>query len=129
MTDHQPMSLSILARLIATETGDEWGQWRSVTGFIEGFRHLDHITQQALLNEPPTTTGDERWDTFLAALTEWEADQFALTRPGWTAEVAALNEPWVPTTLPSKAARAMMTSPEPFASRQVFLEPVDLTVA
>jgi hypothetical protein len=66
---YRPMSLVDLAGYLRA-TRDDGHRWRLIAEFLEEYRHEDAGERWALLVEEPPSTGNERWDVFLAALAE-----------------------------------------------------------
>lgn len=72
----------------------------------------------------PSRQGDPRYDALLAGWAEFEAEQFGLEVPGWTARAPVLSEAWYVSPYGKAAAEA--ESPEPLRRRGVMMERVDL---
>jgi hypothetical protein len=69
VTPYRAMTLGDLARhLRAAE--DEMFRWRLIAEFLEEYRWEPPAERFGLLADEPGSTGDERWDVFLAALAE-----------------------------------------------------------
>jgi hypothetical protein len=66
---YRPMSLVDLAGYLRA-TRDDGHRWRLIAEFLEEYRHEAVAERWALLDEEPPSTGNERWDVFLAALAE-----------------------------------------------------------
>ena len=69
MTGYQPMTLADLGVHLA-RTADGKLRWKLVWEFMEEYRWEPDDVQPSLLHAEPPPTGDERWDTLLAALAE-----------------------------------------------------------
>ena len=69
MTGYRPMTLADLAGRLA-RTADGKIRWKLVWEFLEEYRWEPGNAQLALLRDEPAPTGDERWETLLAALAE-----------------------------------------------------------
>jgi hypothetical protein len=65
---YQPLSLVRLAQLLAA--AGETESWRLVAEFLEDYRWEPVESRATLIEAEPTSTGDDRWDVFLAALAE-----------------------------------------------------------
>ena len=82
MTGYRPMTLADLASRLA-RTSDRKLRWKLVWEFLEEYRWEAADVQLALLQEEPPPTGDERWDTLLAALAEHLAARHDAAPPPW----------------------------------------------
>ncbi|MGH3282289.1 MAG: hypothetical protein ACRDNW_24575 [Trebonia sp.] len=91
MTGYRPMTLADLADRLA-RTADGKLRWKLVWEFLEEYRWEPDDAQAVLLNDEPSPTGDERWETLLAALAEHLAAQHDLAPPDW-AELRVLRRP------------------------------------
>ncbi|MGH3392645.1 MAG: hypothetical protein ACRDOO_27575 [Actinomadura sp.] len=124
---YRPMSVADLAdRLRGSK--DEKIQWKLVWEFLEEYRWEPNRDQPGLLQEEPTSTGDEQWDALLAALAEHLAAQHDLAPPAW-AESRVLRRPWFPAQLPSQRAEALVWAPAAFRKHGVYLSARDLEAA
>lgn len=81
----------------------------------------------AFLAEPPST-GDNRWDTLLAASVGRECRRAGIPAPPWT-DVAPLPSWWFPVFDPILAARTMQRTPVDLAARGIWLEGRALEIA
>jgi hypothetical protein len=81
-TPYQPMSLARLGDLLAA-AADDTLRWRLVAEFLEEYRWEPRDVRTALLAVEPASTGDERWDVFLAALGEHLAARDGRGGPPW----------------------------------------------
>jgi hypothetical protein len=63
------MRLVRLAELLVVGV-DESLRWRLIAKFLEEYGWEPPAIRHGLLEEEPSSTGDERWDVFLAALAE-----------------------------------------------------------
>src|SRR5260370_32229339 len=63
------MTLADLADHLA-RVADDKVRWKLVWEFMEEYRWEADDVQPSLLEAEPPSTGDERWDTLLAALAE-----------------------------------------------------------
>ena len=126
-TRYQPITLSGLARHLARADSDKI-RWKLVWEFLEEYRWEPAAAQPALLTEEPETTGDERWDTLLAALAEHLAAQHDLAPPGW-ADGRVLRRAWFPAELAVQRADAIAWAPAAFRKHGVYLSAKDLEAA
>ena len=86
-----------------------------------------HGDLETLLFEPPTSTGDIRWDAFLAGLAEYVAQPAGLKPPGWSlAKEKFLSTWWFVMPFRSLHGVAMTQTPPAFANRGVFLRRASL---
>jgi hypothetical protein len=79
VTGYRPMTLA--GRL--GRTGDGKVRWKLVWEFLEEYRWELADVQLSLLRDEPSLTGDERWDTLLAALAEHLAAEHDAAPPPW----------------------------------------------
>jgi hypothetical protein len=92
--------------------------------FVDDFREADADVRATLLRARPATTGDARWDAFIAALAEHLAYHHDLPTPSWTdRKERFLLRWWFPTDLPSVKAAALAESPAAFRRHGVFITP------
>ena len=82
MTGYRPMTLADLAGRLA-RTADSKVRWKLVWEFLEEYRWEPAEVQLPLLRDEPPPTGDERWDTLLAALAEHLAAGHDAAPPSW----------------------------------------------
>ncbi|GAA4239551.1 hypothetical protein GCM10022254_60110 [Actinomadura meridiana] len=76
----------------------------------------------------PETTGDERWDVFLAALAEHLAYGGGRGAAPWT-EARSLYRFWFPFNTRAARVDAIVHAPASFRRRGVFIAPQELEVA
>jgi hypothetical protein len=69
-TSFQPMTLADLARSARRHAGDGETVLRLCLQFVDDFREADPAIRPGLLRDVPPSTGDARWDAFLAAIGE-----------------------------------------------------------
>lgn len=93
---YEPLTVARLGALLAE--ADETRRWRLVAEFLEEYRWEPSERRAALLQQEPSTTGDEHWDVFLAALTEHLAAKDGRGAPSWV-ETRSLRRFWFPSTL------------------------------
>jgi hypothetical protein len=98
------MTLADLAGRLARTADAKVRVESRVWEFLEEYRWEPADVQPSLLGAEPSLTGDERWDTLLAALAERLAAQHDLAPPDW-ADLRVLRRPWFPAEL--KIQRAM----------------------
>ncbi len=93
---HRWFSLDGYGRLI-TEALEDSERYRGLIHQLpREFHALSHDDQAAALAEPPTLTGERRWDAFLAAVVEHIARHHDHTVPEWVDEPERfLDRPWV----------------------------------
>jgi hypothetical protein len=119
------MTLADLARLLRAEGRSD--RWRLIAEFLEEYRWepVDHRTQ--LLATEPYSTGDERWDVFLAALAEHLAARDGHGAPAWS-ERRRLRRFWFPVNTPAARADAVVHAPAAFRRRGVLVSAHELEV-
>ena len=127
MTGYRPMTVADLAGRLA-RTADGKLRWKLVWEFLEEYRWEPADTQLDLLQDEPPQTGDERWDTLLAALAEHLAAGHGLAPPSW-AEFRVLRQPWFPAELQVQRADALVWAPAAFRKHGVYLSARDLEAA
>lgn len=99
-----------------------------VAEFLEEHRHEPRALRLELLQAEPPSTGDERWDVFLAALAEHLAGQDGRRGPGWC-EQRHLRQFWFPFNTPAARAEALVHAPAAFRRRGVFVARGELEAA
>jgi hypothetical protein len=127
VTGYRPMALADLAARLA-RTAEPKVRWKLVWEFIEEYRWEAADTQLRLLHDEPPSTGDERWDTLLAALAEHLAAAHDAAPPPW-AELRVLRRPWFPAELQIQRAEALVWAPAAFRKHGVYLSARDLEAA
>jgi hypothetical protein len=127
VTGYRPMTLADLAGHL-TRTADGKMRWKLVWEFMEEYRWEPDEVQPSLLAAEPPPTGDERWDTLLAALAEHLAARHDLAPPEW-ADTRVLRRPWFPAELEIQRADALVWAPAAFRKHGVYLSARDLEAA
>ena len=121
------MTLVVLAGHLAT-AADEMHRWKLIAEFLEEHRHESAAVRASLLVDEPPTTGDERWDVFLAALAEHLAGRDDRGAAAW-ADARRLDVFWFPFNTAAARVDAFVHSPASFRSRGIFIGPQELGVA
>jgi transcriptional regulator with XRE-family HTH domain len=124
---YRPMALIDLARHLANADDDQL-RWRLIAEFLEEHRHEPIDVRAALLREEPSTTGDERWDVFLAALAEHLSGLDNRGTATWAAE-RRLDVFWFPFNTAAARVDAFVHAPASFRRRGIFIAPQELGVA
>lgn len=124
---YRPMTLVDLAGHLAA-AGDDGHRWRLVAEFLEEYRHEPAADRAALLADEPPSTGDERWDVFLAALAEHLATRDGRGAAAWAGE-RRLTVFWFPFNSAAARVDAVVHAPASFRSRGIFVAPQELGVA
>jgi transcriptional regulator with XRE-family HTH domain len=124
---YRPMTLIDLAGHL-TNLDDESVRWRMVAEFLEEYRHERVDERAELLRAEPPTTGDERWDVFLAALAEHLAARDGRGVAAWATR-RRLDAFWFPFNTPAARVDALVHAPASFRSRGIFVAPQELGVA
>jgi hypothetical protein len=124
---YQAMTLGDLARHLS-RAEDEMLKWRLIAEFLEEYRWEPAGERFHLLAVEPGSTGDERWDVFLAALAEHLALRDQRGEPAW-AEHRRLRKFWFPFNTRAARTDAIVHAPVAFRRRGVFVAPQELEVA
>lgn len=124
---YQPMTLIDLAGHF-NKTDDEKLRWRLIAEFLEEYSHELVDKRAELLRAEPPTTGDERWDVFLAALAEHLAARDGRGVDPWAAR-RRLDVFWFPFNTPAARVDAFVHAPASFRRRGIFVAPQELGVA
>lgn len=103
-------------------------RWRLIAEFIEEHRHEPAEVRAALMTDEPPSTGDERWDVFLAALAEHLATREGRGASAWTTR-RRLPTFWFPFDSAAARVDAVVHAPASFRSRGIFVAPEELGVA
>ncbi len=118
----RPMTLASLGRAARRHVPDDEAMLRLCLQFIDDFREADPLSQASLIEDAPPSTGDSRWDAFLAALAEHLAYHGGLPIPLWVGGKGRfLMRWWFLSDLPSVMASALAESPAAFRSRGIFV--------
>jgi len=123
---YQPLSIAALAELMRAV--DDQLRWRLVAEFLEEYRWEPAELRGGLLELEPGSTGDERWDVFLAALSEHLAARDGRGGPAWSFE-RRLYQFWFPFNTRAARVDAIVHAPAAFRSRGVFVSAHELEVA
>lgn len=113
------------ARLDPNDPAWNW-RWL-ISGFVAGeFVPASRAVRACALVDQPVTTGDKRWDTFVAALAEHLSFHAHVDTPSWaTRSTQAPLEPfWWPVhgDLASQRSAALAFSPASFKSRGILVD-------
>jgi hypothetical protein len=126
--EYRPMSVADLGAHLASHVARDQGEpWRMAAELLEEHRHEPRANRLALLADEPAPTGDERWDTFLAALAEHLAAIDDRRGPRWC-ETRSLDRFWFPFNTPAARVKAIVHAPAAFRRRGV-IELCDAMVA
>ena len=123
---YRAATLGVLAGWLSGR--DERMRWQMVAEFLEEFGHEPAWDRVMLLTEEPTSTGDERWDVFVAALAEHLSARDGRPAPGWC-QARTLRRFWFPFNTPAARADAIVHAPAAFRRRGVFIAPQEVSVA
>jgi hypothetical protein len=81
----------------------------------------------ALVISPPPTTGDRRYDGWIAGLTEYRLAQVGIPAPAWVHEPSrAADEDWAVGDIPGLTEVIRAETPEPFSRRRILISAADL---
>jgi len=125
-TQYVPLSIAQLATLM--RDSDFMLKWQYIAEFLEDYRWEPIETRNALVADEPDTTGDERWDVFLAALAEHVTARDGVAAPAW-AQQRSLKTFWFPFNTAAARVDAFVHAPVAFRRRGVFIAPQELNVA
>jgi len=78
--------------------------------FLEEYRWEPPDERLRLLDDKPSSTGDERWDVLLAGIAEYLAGKSQVGGPAW-AEDLSLRVKWFPFSSPSARVDAFVHAP------------------
>jgi len=100
----------------------EGDPWIPVRNFLDDF-YANPNNRQEMIADEPETTGDKRFDVYLAALAEHLAYHYNLSTPQWVADNKRfLDTWWFPTEFKSLRAMALVESPAAFRRRGIFVD-------
>jgi hypothetical protein len=123
---YRPLSLAQVGSM--TVGADQSRRWRLIAEFLEDYRWEPPGTRSVLLADEPDSTGDERWDVFLAALAEHLAARDGHAGPPW-ADQRSLRRLWFPFNTRAARVDAIVHAPAAFRRRGVYVAPQELEVA
>ncbi|KWV34570.1 MULTISPECIES: hypothetical protein [Micromonospora] len=123
---YEPLTVAGLGALLVGS--DEPRRWRLVAEFLEEYRWEPADIRAGLLDQEPASTGDERWDVFLAALTEHLAAKDGRGAPAWV-EARSLRRFWFPFNTRAARVDAVVHAPAAFRRRGVYVSAQELNVA
>jgi len=96
---------------------------REVVQLADDLRSADPATRVALCINPPSTTGDQRFDALVAGITDEILSWDALPRPTWISDLRwYLQEPWDVEDVPALQQEARDATPPNIAQHGVFLD-------
>jgi hypothetical protein len=123
---YRPLDVARLGHLLAD--AEDALRWRLIAEFLEEYRWEPSPARLALLAEEPDSTGDERWDVFLAALAEHLAARDGRGAPAWS-ESRSLRRLWFPFNTRAARVDAVVHAPAAFRRRGVYVAAQELEVA
>jgi hypothetical protein len=98
--------------------------------FVEHFDKAGDADRLRMIEAPPDSTGEIRYDAMLAALVEYSAARWGLIPPAWVDDPDRfLEEWWFVSGMQSLHANAIVRSPISFKRRGVFITEGTLTYA
>lgn len=119
---YAPMTLAELGRWLRRHRDDPQRCLRYCLEFLDEYRDASPADRRRLLSREPRSTGEPRWDAFLAALGEHLAFHEGMAIPVWTRRPNRfLPSAWFLSTLPSARAAAFSESPPAFKRRGIFV--------
>lgn len=117
-------SLQQLAPMIVDDlaTDSERDALRLLFGFADDFRGSSRPGKISLIQDEPTTTGDERFDAALAGTAEFFAREAEIPVPHWINGAGRFVEPWwFVASKPAFDAYTLAHTPAVFARHGVFI--------
>lgn len=117
-------SLVGLARSIREDIAGNDRTWpvRKAAELVTRFHYADPESRQRMITAEPPSTGDQRWDAFVAAVAEWLAVRYGLEVPAWAYHHSRyLRRGWWITPMMSMRAWEYAGSPASFKNRGVYL--------
>lgn len=117
-------SLVGLARSIRDDIARDDRTWpvRKAAELVTRFRRADPGTRHRMITAEPPSTGDQRWDAFVAAVAEWLAVQHEVEVPDWAYNRNRyLRRGWWITPMASMRAWEYAGSPASFKNRGVYI--------
>jgi transcriptional regulator with XRE-family HTH domain len=116
-----------LAELVRARLGSgasSTATFREVVQFLDGARSADQPTLRSLIHEPPSSTGDDRWDATVAAAVEWVAATGGVASPAWARSPdRKLDSPgWVLTPHRQLHEMVRANTPPAFARHGVYVD-------
>ena len=104
---------------VARTQGDPWIPIRD---FLDDF-YAKPDSRQEMIAAEPETTGDKKFDVYLAALAEYLAYHYDLPEPAWADKKNRFLETWwFPTEFKSLRPMAIVESPASFRRRGIFVD-------
>jgi transcriptional regulator with XRE-family HTH domain len=98
---------------------------REVVQLSDDLRNADPATRVALCINPPTTTGDPKFDALVAGITEEILSWENLPRPLWLNDLRwYLNNPWDVEDVPALQQTAREATPPNISKHGVYLDRV-----
>ncbi|MGC1511894.1 MAG: helix-turn-helix domain-containing protein [Acidimicrobiales bacterium] len=128
--DDYAASVLGLARSIHKDInrGDTSSPVRKAAELAHRFHHAEGHTRHRMIAAEPPTTGDARWDAFVAALAEWLAVQAGDHVPQWARDdTRYLHRGWWVTPMKAVHAWEYAGTPASFQHRGVYIHRDSLT--
>lgn len=118
------LPISTLTEDVAVSLREEGesSAWRRLLDFADDFRGSSVPGKRWLVEGPPGSCGDRRFDAAMAALVEFLCTEAGVAHPSWTDEPERFAEPWwFVSGLAGFEAMALRDSPISFARHGVFV--------
>jgi len=96
--------------------------WVALRTFLRRLERRSADDVAMAIATPPPRTRSPFFDNLLAAIAERCADEAGIARPRWCAAVPGLATPWRAPGTPRMVRAAVAATPEPFATRNLFLD-------
>ena len=107
---------------VAKYYSKEYNAFVCIRNFLDDFYHYENYRGQ-MLDKEPASTGDKRFDAFLAALCEHLAYHYNLKTPDWVfKQERFLKKWWFPTNYEFMMAMCLVQSPASFKRRGIFID-------
>jgi transcriptional regulator with XRE-family HTH domain len=101
---------------------DQASAWRRLLDLLDDFRGSPTAGKRWLVETPPASCGDRRFDAAIAALAEFLCVEAGLPFPNWTDDTERFAEPWwFVSGLRGFEAMGLRDSPITFARHGVFI--------
>jgi transcriptional regulator with XRE-family HTH domain len=112
------------ARFIRSNDPD--GPYRAVIQLADDLAAEHGAERVALAVVPPTPTGDDRYDAFIAGVVELRLDEESLPHPRWLAGAANLADYWFVDEWSVDDSGVIDRTPGPLRARGVIIDAVEL---
>lgn len=101
--------------------GDSNSAIRLAFRFLERYDKSDSDTRRRITFEPPTSTGNDRFDALSAGIVEYACASHGVVAPPWVEAEHYFLSKWFVSGLESLHANALVHSPISLARRGIFV--------